>query len=89
LPSAINENKNEHFSIYPNPAENHITVSISSLFYTDVIINLYNLTGQILLKKEISSAKNTLSIANLPKGCYIVELTEKSGKSIREKLIIK
>ena len=89
LPSAINENENGHFSIYPNPAENYITVSISSLYYTDVIISLYNLTGQILLEKEISSEKNTLSIANLPKGCYIVELTGKSGKSIREKLIIK
>ena len=27
-----------------------------------------------MIEKEISSAKNTLNIANLPKGCYIVEL---------------
>jgi photosystem II stability/assembly factor-like uncharacterized protein len=81
--SALNTNKSEtlDYSIYPNPTEEQITIYSNS----DIIdISIFCLTG----KKVIETSERKISLANLTKGCYIIELRSENTV-IRDKIIIK
>ena len=80
FPTNINNIKPFYFSVYPNPADNQLTINTVN---QDVLIHIYNITGQ----KVIETTTKTINTSGLSKGCYIVEVI--SGGSIkRQKLII-
>ena len=69
------------FSVYPNPAQDQITISTAA---PNIKVNIFALTG----KKIITTTSKTISTADLAKGCYIIEV--KNDNIIkRQKLIIK
>ena len=65
-------NNNQEFTIYPNPAKNKLNI-ISSLSNTTSLI-LYNLNGKEVLRKTISSSKETLDVSKLPNGMYFIQV---------------
>ncbi len=74
----------DNISIYPNPANNILTISCKDgVTIEDVII--YNQTGQKVFEGKLSN--NTINVSNLQKGMFIVELRTQEWK-IRKKLII-
>ncbi|MBT3621346.1 MAG: T9SS type A sorting domain-containing protein [Flavobacteriales bacterium] len=80
LSTTINNIEALHFSIYPNPANNKITINTTQ---QHILVSIYNITG----KKVIETTKKTINTSSLSKGCYIIEI--KSNETIkREKLII-
>ena len=44
---------------------------------------IYNLTGALIMRKQINSQGEPISIATLPKGIYIVKANEKTTKIIK------
>ena len=68
-------------TIYPNPANDKITISANT---SGINVSIFTLTGQ----KVIETTSKTISVSSLAKGCYIVEL-ESNGIIKREKLVIK
>ena len=68
------------FSIYPNPADEQITINTVN---KDILVCIYNITGQ----KIIETTTKTINTSRLSKGCYIIEVIS-SGSIKREKLII-
>jgi len=68
------------FSIYPNPADEQITINTVN---KDILVCIYNITGQ----KIIETTTKTINTSRLSKGCYIIEVIN-SGSIKREKLII-
>lgn len=73
------------FSVYPNPASNHITVNFPEGI-TEAEMVLYNNLGQLVVVKNIQ--KNaTIALDNLNSGLYIYKITtgsiSKSGKLIK------
>lgn len=84
LPTGTNEAKTIVFSISPNPAKTHIEVSINlseSATYT-----IYNLSGIMLLTDNLSPEK-TISIESLQNGMYLLEIQNKSGRSITKFIV--
>ena len=57
--------------IYPNPASNVLSVSLPHNEAVDV--QLFNMTGQLLMTKSISGT-STLDISSLPQGVYVVKV---------------
>jgi len=59
-------------SIYPNPANNHITISGMQAKGEILILNI---AGQILIKEEVktSATQQTIDIENLSSGMYIIQ----------------
>ena len=55
--------------VYPNPSKTHF--SIQNLAQED-IITVYNLLGKKVLTQTVNQENNTVSIANLPIGTYLV-----------------
>jgi len=75
--SIENSNKND-ILIYPNPALNKIYVSNST---NSKIAYIWNLKGQLILKKDIDKNK-FIDVSNLKSGVYIISLDNTSrGRS--------
>ena len=76
------------FSLYPNPSSD--TVFIKST--TDVLasnIELYDITGKLLLsKKADATSENSISVANLAKGMYVVTVETTNGNRYNTKLVV-
>ena len=80
--------ENNKFSIYPNPAKNNFTVKSTA---ENLISNvtLFDLTGKLLLSKKLeNSVENSVSVAGLSKGIYLITLNTQNGISYSDKLII-
>jgi len=77
------EDNSTHFSVYPNPASDIITVRMSSS--TNGLISVFDSDGKVWIQELLDgSIEKKLSVQSLPKGIYILKINEK-----RQKLIIK
>jgi len=82
--SGMEENR-EVINIYPNPANNWITVETNS---DSQVVTITDLQGKLILTKPISGYTNRLNLSSLNQGVYILEV--RSDKFIRyKKLIVK
>ena len=63
---------NDRLKIYPNPAGNDLNFQSEKLSIEQ--ISIYDITGQVKLKKICNSNECTLSISNLANGIYMAEV---------------
>lgn len=76
------------FTLYPNPAKESITIKTSAE-NTAVKIDLFDLTGKLLLSKNLNNTnENTISTNALVKGVYLLTIDTKNGTSYTDKLVI-
>src|SRR5690554_3052709 len=75
------------FMIYPNPAENTVTVKSNDGVVPENII-FYNLQGNKVLKNNPKQPATTIDIENLKPGIYIIEITSE-GRMFNKKLVVK
>jgi serine protease AprX len=76
---------NSNVLVYPNPAENQITFQVEN--NQKGIVYLYDVLGQNILVKEISSTNNFIDIQNLSNGVYYYNF--ESDKVFKGKIIKK
>jgi hypothetical protein len=61
--------------IYPNPTTEKVTLEISGWENLQTgVFKLYSLSGQLLQEQAVHSLTTTISLANLPKGAYILNV---------------
>lgn len=70
-------------SVYPNPAQNTVTVS----FDGKCNIEIYNMVGQKVYQVENASQSHQVSLENLPRGVYFVTVRD-GKKASTQKLIV-
>ena len=79
-PTGINDvlSQNDNVILFPNPANNSITIKTLSQTKDD-IISLYNIQGQ-LIQKQLLNTSSEINISNLEKGVYFLNVsnTEKT-----------
>jgi hypothetical protein len=86
-PTGIDETiDNIVISVYPNPANNKLTIEISQTLKSG-IVSISDLNGQELINLQIKDSKNEIDISNLTCGVYIVKLY--TIKSVVVKKILK
>lgn len=79
------EEKEFDVQVYPNPAKESITIDPKD---QDVILNVYSISGQLMVTKSIST-KSNLSLNGFAPGIYIIQFhIHSSGESVSKKLII-
>lgn len=81
----VSENSISKIFIYPNPAQNEITISSKNEKEIATVI-IYNSLGHIVMNK--SNVVNPIDVSILSHGIYLVEVTSDEVK-IREKLVIR
>ena len=75
---------NKYSTLFPNPAENEVSVNCSFKING---IEVYNLVGQKLFAKEINAYNTTIDVSKYEKGSYIVKIN--TDKGVANKKFIK
>ena len=76
-----------HVKIYPDPATTELNINVESdTRWVGKELQVINITGQLQLKKTISSKNQKLDISQLKPGLYFIR-AEKQGEKIMEKFI--
>lgn len=93
-PLSVNEfpETNSSFSTFPNPAENELSFSLNLIENSDVTIQLYSLSGQLIknvFNKKVQAGKleEKLNTVSLTSGVYILQATV-NGSSMQRKFSI-
>jgi len=60
-------------SVYPNPCSDHLHIKVSQeSSFERMTVQIYDLQGRLLLKKNISGLNHQLDLQQLPAGRYVV-----------------
>nr|WP_294774391.1 T9SS type A sorting domain-containing protein [uncultured Flavobacterium sp.] len=80
----VEENAKNNFIMYPNPATNQITVK--GEFETNESVTFYNVLGQVIMTKAITSNEQSIDVSSLASGVYTVTFNtaKVSRKFIKE-----
>lgn len=79
-PSGIEEEKEEGFSVYPNPAHGIFTINIfNTNSYSLYIIDV---TGKILVNEILSENKKQVDLSIFNEGLYFVRIADSEHKTI-------
>lgn len=74
--------------VYPNPADNVLNIDLP-FYCNSALINFYNLSGQLISKKQIYSSKyQALDISDIPDGMFVIEVIAKDKLLGRSKLVV-
>ena len=74
LASQINDNSiNKNIQIFPNPATDREFINISKR--QDLKMQIYNVVGECVMKRELISGKNEIDVSPLSKGIYVIKIT--------------
>jgi len=74
----------DEVSVYPNPFSNNITVNFKKS--QNFTIKLFNITGKLVYSNQIYTSNATVSLPDLSRGVYIVELKDENT-TVRKKII--
>ena len=77
-------NRTNDILIYPNPANDIITIEENSLINKNGLISIYNIQGQIVLEQTLQDAKSQIDISSLEKGVYFVKVNNRNGMQVRK-----
>ncbi len=81
----INEFDNDNtISIYPNPANQFMTISLMTESADTKIFHIINALGEVIVTEKATSSNTTLNIDNLKSGIYFVKMKSKNGSAIKK-----
>ena len=81
LTSNVTKTNQTNFTLYPNPAQTN------TIYFTTnhpLNIEVYAVTGKLILNKLIRSDAKSLDISNLNKGLYIIKMTTNFGVQVKK-----
>jgi hypothetical protein len=75
--TGIEDNYLDAISMYPNPVTNNLSIDSDGTINT---ISVLNLNGQLMQEiNKVNSGVNTIDVSDLPRGMYLVRLTNSKG----------
>ena len=85
----ISEGENESFVVYPNPANNEITISLEN-GNGFANLSVHDITGRLVSSKTINTDNGLINVAlnNLESGNYIFNLNFEDGKISKFKVVV-
>lgn len=81
--------ENNQFSFYPNPAHDVVTILANNTVHEIKSIVIYDVLGKVMVAQEATnSALQSVSIAELNAGIYMIEITSKNNLKVMKKLMV-
>jgi hypothetical protein len=74
-PTSVNEISKSNISIYPNPANDFVTVSGTGMERIDI----YTVDGRLMKQISVSKSQFTISTSEFNKGIYFFKITTSKG----------
>lgn len=81
----IETDKENDFHIYPNPAQNMVSLQFSE--QTNHRIDIFTLSGQAIKTMETENQELKIDISNLPEGIYLIKNSSNKGYTTKKLLI--
>jgi hypothetical protein len=75
---------NNLVSIYPNPANDFMTVSLAAESTDATTIYIINALGETVLTEKATSSNTTLNTSNLTSGIYFIKVESKNSSAIKK-----
>ena len=69
-----------NFNIFPNPANNQVTIETNEL--TNVSLEIYDINGRKLQQQSLQNT-NTINIENLQAGVYFFKINSDQGSTMQ------
>jgi hypothetical protein len=85
--TGINEFSENSLSVFPNPANEQITLDDGQGVIKD--ISIYDIMGRKIRKHSINTTKSTLDVSNLQSGMYFLKILTEQGILTRKVQIIR
>lgn len=79
-------NQNELASVFPNPTNDYLNVSLNS-FIANQTIELYNALGELVISEKLNSNFTHLNIENNSNGIYTLRITENGVVIFKTKIV--
>ena len=76
-------------AVYPNPAEDHISVRLSGNVRFPVTVQIISVSGTLFGHHLMTSGELDITVAGLPPGLYVIWLTDQAKQTQTFKLIKK
>ncbi len=83
---STNRFKVANFSIYPNPTNNFINISIANKNIEHAKVRMYDSLGKLCKSQNVDNQNSVINIKNLEKGLYFIKI--ETDKSIETQKII-
>ncbi len=84
---SVNEEPSANVGIYPNPARDFVSIELPPN-YSQVSLNIYNLTGQLISQKQITQPNQNILITELGNGMYIFVIQNEDRVIGRERVVV-
>ena len=89
---AVRISKKPGVTVWPNPFQSYVTISITTEKETTIDVNLIDVNGKVLRKSSQSAPRGISQITirdlnQLPGGVYLVEITDKTAGTTFQKLL--
>ncbi|MGE0638153.1 MAG: choice-of-anchor B family protein [Bacteroidia bacterium] len=82
------ENQTAVISVYPNPANNTITINCRTQVANSEL-QITNLSGQLVQQSTINNSQSTIDISALSKGIYIIKINDSKGQTLHVEKLVK
>ena len=86
LHHGLDETKGDGFAVYPNPANNVLSVETwrAATLPVSTEYRITNLTGQTLLQGKITAENQQIDIEKLPSGMYFLSVGRQIQKFVKQ-----
>lgn len=84
----FDENQAAIISVYPNPANNTITINCRTQAANSEL-QITNLSGQLVQQSTIHNSQSTIDISSLSKGIYILKVNDSKGYTLHVEKLVK
>jgi len=80
--------QNIAMDVYPNPAQNIVTIALNGIVKNDGVIRITDAMGRVVLTEKITESIQEVNVAGLANGVYAVDYTNATGGILHSRLVI-
>jgi hypothetical protein len=81
----VDDYKDKSFTVYPNPADDHLTINAFEIIED---VSIRNVFGQLILSSNVSELTTTIDMSAFHSGIYFISVTI-AGNLVSKKVILK
>jgi len=82
--TAVTEGTATVFSVYPNPAQDYLLISNTAQIRS---VSIMDMTGRNLIEEKIIASDQSISLAGLTGGTYLLQVTDEENRTTVQKFV--
>lgn len=87
-PTFIEVNVDDEYVVFPNPAVDYISITNNSNSYSECIITVISINGQVMLTQKINNQRRILlNVMSFAKGVYFIKIQDEKETVVKKIMI--